>query len=476
VYPPPGRVGTVVVGQDVVVERLLIALFTGGHLLLQGVPGLAKTLLVNALSKSIDLEFAACSSPSTCLPSDILGSEILDQRTNEFRVHKGPIFTNLLLADEINRAAPKVQGALLEAMQERKVTIGNETFRLPAPFLVIATQNPVEQAGTFELPEAQLDRFMLVHRLDYPTPDEEREVLRRNARWASSAGGRRDRADRVRRAEEGARGLDRRPRGAMEPCTACTSARPSSSTWSTSSTARASHPAIELGCSPRAGISLVKASRARALMHGRHYVDARGPVRPRRGRDAAPHAPQVRGDRRGRTGRQVLDELLRADGRRDFGLRPPRSSARRSAARWKGTSRTDTLDARQFAIAIRKLADSLSYGIDKLAVLGSGRRVRAVAALPVGRPDPRDRLARHGAHAPAHVKEYEAPKSVPCYLLVDTSASMTSSVGSAQQVRHGALHRRRPRAGVPRPRQPGRRDRRGRARAARPARACRPRA
>src|SRR5688500_1881944 len=163
-----GRVGTVVVGQDVVVERLLIALFTGGHLMLQGVPGLAKTLLVSALSKSIDLGFARIQFTIDLLPSDILGSEVLDQRTNEFRVRRGPIFTNLLLADEINRAAPKVQGALLEAMQERKVTIGNETFRLPAPFLVIATQNPVEQAGTFELPEAQLDRFMLVHRLDYP--------------------------------------------------------------------------------------------------------------------------------------------------------------------------------------------------------------------------------------------------------------------------------------------------------------------
>ncbi|MCA9200813.1 MAG: AAA family ATPase, partial [Planctomycetales bacterium] len=175
------RVGTVVVGQDVVVERILIALFTGGHLLLQGVPGLAKTLLVSAISKSIDLGFSRIQFTVDLLPSDILGSEILDQQKNEFRTHKGPIFTNLLLADEINRAAPKVQSALLEAMQERKVTIGNQTYALPAPFLVIATQNPVEQAGTFELPEAQLDRFMLCHRLEYPSPDEEKEVLRRNA-------------------------------------------------------------------------------------------------------------------------------------------------------------------------------------------------------------------------------------------------------------------------------------------------------
>src|SRR5271156_4951534 len=174
------RIGKVVVGQDVVVERMLIALFTGGHLLLQGVPGLAKTLLVAVLSRSIDLAFARIQFTIDLLPSDILGSEILDQRTNDFRTHQGPIFTNLLLADEINRAAPKVQSALLEAMQERKVTIGKESYKLPAPFLVIATQNPVEQSGTFELPEAQLDRFMLCHRLDYPTPHEEREVLKRN--------------------------------------------------------------------------------------------------------------------------------------------------------------------------------------------------------------------------------------------------------------------------------------------------------
>ncbi|HAH44238.1 MAG TPA: ATPase, partial [Planctomycetaceae bacterium] len=174
------QVATVVVGQDEVVERLLISLFTGGHILLQGVPGLAKTLLVSVLSKSIDLDFSRIQFTIDLLPSDILGSQILDQKTNEFVTRTGPVFTNLLLADEINRAAPKVQGALLEAMQERKVTIGNETMSLPAPFLVIATQNPVEQAGTFELPEAQLDRFMLCHRLDYPDPSEEREVLKRN--------------------------------------------------------------------------------------------------------------------------------------------------------------------------------------------------------------------------------------------------------------------------------------------------------
>jgi len=130
------RVAGVVVGQDNVVERLLIALLTGGHLLLQGMPGLAKTLLVNAVARAVDLQFARVQFTIDLLPSDIVGSEILDQRTGEFRVHRGPVFTNLLLADEINRAAPKVQSALLEAMQERRVTIGNNTFPLPAPFVV----------------------------------------------------------------------------------------------------------------------------------------------------------------------------------------------------------------------------------------------------------------------------------------------------------------------------------------------------
>ena len=267
------RVATVVVGQDVVVERLLIALFTGGHLLLQGVPGLAKTLLVSALSKTIDLDFARIQFTIDLLPSDILGSEILDQRSNEFRTHKGPIFTNLLLADEINRAAPKVQGALLEAMQERKVTIGNETFTLPAPFLVIATQNPVEQAGTFELPEAQLDRFMLCHRLDYPAPDEEREILLRNAALGIK---RRDKGAVVQTEFDM---LAREPVGSGEDLIAAMEAVHRVHVSETFIehvvelvNRTRTHPDIELGCSPRAGIALVKASRARALMHGRDYV------------------------------------------------------------------------------------------------------------------------------------------------------------------------------------------------------------
>ena len=177
------RVGTVVVGQDIVVERLLIALFTGGHLLLQGVPGLAKTLLVATLSRTIDLDFSRIQFTVDLLPSDILGSEILDQRTNEFRTHKGPIFTNLLLADEINRAPPKTQAAMLEAMQEQKVTVVGKTFRLDSPFFVLATQNPLEQEGTYPLPEAQLDRFLL--EITIPYPDLPFYTSKRSYKWWS---------------------------------------------------------------------------------------------------------------------------------------------------------------------------------------------------------------------------------------------------------------------------------------------------
>jgi MoxR-like ATPase len=267
------RIGTVVVGQEVVVERLLIALFTGGHILLQGVPGVAKTLLASVLSKSLDLSFARVQFTIDLLPSDIVGSEVLDQRTNEFRTHLGPIFANLLLADEINRAAPKVQSALLEAMQERKITIGNQAYKLPAPFLVIATQNPVEQSGTFELPEAQLDRFMLLHRLQYPTPAEEREVLRRNA----ALGIRADEHGAVVETEFDV--LDESPVGSAAELTEVMRAVNGVHVSDTFVehvvelvNRTRTHPAIELGGSPRAGIALIKASRARALIHGRGYV------------------------------------------------------------------------------------------------------------------------------------------------------------------------------------------------------------
>lgn len=267
------RIAQVAVGQDVVVERLLVALFTSGHVLLQGVPGLAKTLLVSVLSKTIDLDFKRIQFTVDLLPSDIVGSEILDQRTNEFRTHQGPIFTNLLLADEINRAAPKVQSALLEAMQERKVTIGNVTYPLPAPFLVIATQNPVEQSGTFELPEAQLDRFLLCHRLHYPDVEEEKEILRRNSRL----GIRRQDAGAVARSEFEM--LDDAPVASVADLVQAMEVAHSihvSETYIDHVVELVkrtrNHPHVELGCSPRAGIALVKAARARAVIHQRSYV------------------------------------------------------------------------------------------------------------------------------------------------------------------------------------------------------------
>ena len=267
------RVAKVVVGQEVVVERLLVALFTSGHLLLQGIPGLAKTLLVNAVAKAIDLEFRRVQFTIDLLPADILGSEVLDEDTRGFRTIKGPVFTNILLADEINRAAPKVQGALLEAMQERKVTIGQESMPLPTPFLVIATQNPVEQAGTFELPEAQLDRFMLCHRLTYPSRDEEREVLSRNL----ALGIRKEGAGAVARTEFDL--VEDAPVGSAEDLVRAMEAVQEIHVSDVFVEhvvelvhATRTHPALELGCSPRAGIALVRASRARALIHGRDYV------------------------------------------------------------------------------------------------------------------------------------------------------------------------------------------------------------
>jgi MoxR-like ATPase len=262
-------ISTVVVGQEVVVERLLIALLTGGHLLLQGVPGLAKTLLVSALARAVELQFGRVQFTIDLLPADIIGSEVLDQKSGTFHINPGPIFTNLLLADEINRAAPKVQSALLEG----KVTIGKETRVLPAPFLVIATQNPVEQAGTFELPEAQLDRFMLCHRLQYPPHDDEVRIIQQSVSL----------------------GLNRQGRGAV-PQTAFDLIG-QRQTCSVEELVQGmeqvkqvyvsqvftehvvelirrtrEHRLIELGASPRAGIALVAASQARAYIHGRDHV------------------------------------------------------------------------------------------------------------------------------------------------------------------------------------------------------------
>jgi len=311
------QVAKTVVGQDIVVERILIALLTGGHLLLQGVPGLAKTLLVHSVARATDLGFGRVQFTIDLLPADIVGAEMLeegDDGKRHFRVHQGPIFTNLLLADEINRATPKVQSALLEAMQERRVTIGNKTYKLPVPFLVIATQNPVEQAGTFELPEAQLDRFMMCHRLTYPTREQETEVLRRTL----------------------ALGLVRAEGGGALPKSAFDAIEDTATGVTVAALTEAmaavqkvhvsevfvrhcvelvdrtrSHPEIELGCSPRAGIALVTAARARAWIKGRDYAvpDDLFAL----SEDVMLHRMRLSYDAlaRGRTGVAVLEELLR---------------------------------------------------------------------------------------------------------------------------------------------------------------------
>ena len=176
------EIGKVIIGQDSMVKNLLIALLADGHVLLEGVPGLAKTLAIRTLSQAIHADFARIQFTPDLLPADITGTMIYQQKSEQFTVKKGPIFANFILADEINRAPAKVQSALLEAMQERQITIGDTSYKLPTPFLVMATQNPIEQEGTYPLPEAQVDRFMLKVALGYPSKQEEQLILRNNVR------------------------------------------------------------------------------------------------------------------------------------------------------------------------------------------------------------------------------------------------------------------------------------------------------
>lgn len=269
------RVGRTVIGQEVAVERVLIALLTGGHLLLEGMPGLAKSLLVNSVAKAVDLQFGRVQFTIDLLPSDILGTEVFDQASGRFRTHRGPIFANLLLADEINRAPPKVQSALLEAMQERRVTLGNATQALPSPFVVIATQNPVEQSGTFELPEAQLDRFMMCHRLGYPTTGDEETILRNTLALG------------LKREEKGAvpetlfdRVSHESPVAGLEDLRQAMESvqRVHVSDVFIRHAVRLvqltrEEKRLAFGSSPRGGLALTQAARARAFLHGREYVN-----------------------------------------------------------------------------------------------------------------------------------------------------------------------------------------------------------
>lgn len=181
-----GELDKVIVGQRYMVERMLVALLANGHVLIEGVPGLAKTTAVTVLSRAISAEFKRIQFTPDLLPADLIGTQIYRQSDGEFVTRKGPIFANIILADEINRAPAKVQSALLEAMQERQVTIGDKTFPIPSPFLVLATQNPIEQEGTYPLPEAQLDRFMLKLKIEYPSKEDERKILERMAKTSTA--------------------------------------------------------------------------------------------------------------------------------------------------------------------------------------------------------------------------------------------------------------------------------------------------
>ena len=172
-------ISEVIVGQNELIDKILISIISNGHILLEGVPGLAKTLTINTVANLINVEFKRIQFTPDMLPSDLLGTLIYNQKTGEFNTKKGPIFSNIILADEINRAPSKVQSALLESMQEKQVTIGDDTFKLAKPFLVLATQNPIEQEGTYPLPEAQVDRFMMKVIVDYPSIDEEKEIINR---------------------------------------------------------------------------------------------------------------------------------------------------------------------------------------------------------------------------------------------------------------------------------------------------------
>jgi MoxR-like ATPase len=256
-----------IVGQEYMVERLLICLLTGGHVLLEGVPGLAKTLTVRTLAETVRTTFQRIQFTPDLLPADVVGTQIFDQPTGEFRVKHGPIFANIILADEINRAPAKVQAALLEAMQEKQVTIGGTTYRLTEPFLVLATQNPIEQEGTYPLPEAQVDRFMMKLRVGYPTRAEEKEILRR------MAGG-----DRVSIAPVASPEaiLDARHRISelyMDERIVDYIVELVHATRHPEEMGAADlRPLIEFGASPRATIALGQAARAHAFLRGRAFV------------------------------------------------------------------------------------------------------------------------------------------------------------------------------------------------------------
>jgi MoxR-like ATPase len=261
------QVGLRIVGQNYMIERLLISILTGGHVLLEGVPGLAKTLAVSTLAETISTKFQRIQFTPDLLPADILGTQIYDQRSGQFSIKKGPIFANIILADEINRAPAKVQSALLEAMQEKQVTIGGTTYKLEEPFLVLATQNPIEQEGTYPLPEAQVDRFMLKLHVGYPTREEEKEILRRMASGDPIP---------VRHVATPQEIMAARHRIADlymdERIVDYIVQLVHTTRFPAESGLKDLAPLIEYGASPRATLALAQASRAHAFLRGRAFV------------------------------------------------------------------------------------------------------------------------------------------------------------------------------------------------------------
>jgi MoxR-like ATPase len=262
------EVGKVLVGQDEMLHRLLLGLLAGGHVLLEGVPGLAKTLVVRTLADALDGSFSRIQFTPDMLPGDVVGTQIYNPREGSYSVKKGPVFGNFILADEINRAPAKVQAALLEAMQERQVTLGDQTFKLTDPFLVLATQNPIEQEGTYPLPEAQLDRFMLKIKVGYPTKDDEVKIIDRMAGAAAEP-----RASKVMTTDEilAARDVtkhvfvdDKVKRYAVDVVAATRDPKAAGMS--------ALAPLIDNGASPRASIALIKVAKAQALLSGRNYI------------------------------------------------------------------------------------------------------------------------------------------------------------------------------------------------------------
>jgi MoxR-like ATPase len=262
------EVERVVLGQKRLVERLVIALLTNSHVLIEGVPGLAKTLVISSLANALDLNFHRIQFTPDLLPSDVTGTQVFNPASGSFSVRKGPVFANLILADEINRAPAKVQSALLEAMQERQVTIGDESFALERPFFVMATQNPLEQQGTYPLPEAQLDRFLLKVLVDYPQREDECRIVEARARTAPPAGVRK-----VTTAAELRRAIQMLDEVYIDERVTAYIVDVVRATRDPAAVQLADlAPLIETGASPRASISLALAARAHAFLAGRAYV------------------------------------------------------------------------------------------------------------------------------------------------------------------------------------------------------------